>query len=238
VFGILLHMPRVEFVNLSLNRLEEPIIELPACPMNTLRSLVLNNTKLDWYSVDKLLKLLPSLEELHLSLNEYKRVLLDTLLNDESNNDDIEQQNDCNINEKESSEQDEGNVVKRLNDFTFKLIWGKSFTSVFDNGCKQTKAHDGVKKLYLNGNPISDWSEICRLGRLFPNLETLVLAECPLRWANSNSQYLFYWIEIIIIIDYLGHFCLHCRVKNPKQLLQMMHRIKSRMKIFSMFSLI
>lgn len=78
-------MPRVEFVNLSLNRLEEPILEAPPCRMDTLRSLVLNNTKLDWYSVDKLLSLLPSLEELHLSLNEYTHVLLDTLIQNDNN---------------------------------------------------------------------------------------------------------------------------------------------------------
>lgn len=82
-------MPRVEFVNLSLNRLEGPIIQPPPpSSMNTLRSLVLNNTKLEWHSVETLLNLLPSLEELHLSLNEYTHVLLDTLTHDEKTCDD------------------------------------------------------------------------------------------------------------------------------------------------------
>ena len=79
VFGILSQMPRIEFVNLSLNRLETPIVQPPPCHMTNLRSLVLNNTKLNWFTVDELLKLLPSLEELHLSLNEYTHVLLDTV---------------------------------------------------------------------------------------------------------------------------------------------------------------
>jgi tubulin-specific chaperone cofactor E-like protein len=79
-------MPRIEFVNLSLNRLETPLIEPPPCPMTNLRSLVLNNTKLNWFSVEELLKLLPSLEELHLSLNEYTHVLLDTVEDDEQGN--------------------------------------------------------------------------------------------------------------------------------------------------------
>jgi len=39
----------------------------------------------------------------------------------------------------------------------------------------------------LNGNPITDWTEICRLGRVFPNLESLVLAECPLRSISPSS---------------------------------------------------
>lgn len=46
---------------------------------------------------------------------------------------------------------------------------------------KKTTAHEGVRKLHFTGNPVSEWGEICRLGRVFPKLESLVLAECPLR---------------------------------------------------------
>lgn len=35
--------------------------------------------------------------------------------------------------------------------------------------------------ILFKGNPISTWSEVCKLGRAFPNLESLVLAECPLQ---------------------------------------------------------
>lgn len=82
VFTILAHMPRVEFVNLSLNRLLGPVEPPPECDMSRLRSLVLNNTRLDWNSVENLIKRLPSLEELHLSLNDYHNVLIDTLDDD------------------------------------------------------------------------------------------------------------------------------------------------------------
>lgn len=82
VFRILAHMPRVEFVNLSLNRLSGPV-ELPLdCALTRLRSLVLNNTRLDWDGVETLIKCSPSLEELHLSLNDYRNVLIDTLDDD------------------------------------------------------------------------------------------------------------------------------------------------------------
>lgn len=86
VFNILSHMPRIEFVNLSLNRLEMPITSPPKMRIENLRSLVLNNTKLNWFSVEELLKLLPSLEELHLSLNEYTNVLLDTVNTEDHGN--------------------------------------------------------------------------------------------------------------------------------------------------------
>lgn len=82
MFTILAHMPRVEFLNLSLNRLLGPVEPPLECGMSRLRSLVLNNTRLDWESVDSLISRLPSLEELHLSLNDYRNVLIDTLDDD------------------------------------------------------------------------------------------------------------------------------------------------------------
>lgn len=87
-------MPRVEFVNLSLNRLSGPVEPPVECNLRQIRNLVLNNTRSDWESVEAIISLLPSLEELHLSLNEYTEVLIDTLDdnvvflddNDEANN--------------------------------------------------------------------------------------------------------------------------------------------------------
>lgn len=74
-------MPRVEFVNLSLNRLSGPVQRPPQldCGLSRIRNLVLNNTRLDWESVETIINLLPVLEELHLSLNDYRNVLIDTV---------------------------------------------------------------------------------------------------------------------------------------------------------------
>lgn len=82
VFSILSHMPRVEFVNLSLNRLSGPVEPPVDFTLMNLRSLVLNNTRLDWESVEMLINCLKNLEELHLSLNDYHNVLIDTLDDD------------------------------------------------------------------------------------------------------------------------------------------------------------
>lgn len=83
VFRIMSQMPRLEFVNLSANRLYGPIQTTCDVQMAQLKSLVLNNTRLEWDSVDTLLNLLPALEELHLSLNDYKNVLIDTQVEDD-----------------------------------------------------------------------------------------------------------------------------------------------------------
>lgn len=93
VFTILAHMPRVEFVNLSLNRLCGPVERPPAmrlaegagctgAGLGCIRNLVLNNTRLDWDGVDTIINMLPVLEELHLSLNDYRNVLIDTIDDD------------------------------------------------------------------------------------------------------------------------------------------------------------
>lgn len=108
VFSILSHMPRVEFVNLSLNRLSGPVKPPVDFRLTNLRSLVLNNTRLDWESVEMLINCLKTLEELHLSLNDYHNVLIDTLdddvfhdadLNDVDDNENI----DDPISEKETT---------------------------------------------------------------------------------------------------------------------------------------
>lgn len=82
VFSILSQMPRVEFVNLSLNLLSGPVEPPPDFALTRLKSLVLNNTRLDWESVETLINSLETLEELHLSLNDYHNVLIDTIDDD------------------------------------------------------------------------------------------------------------------------------------------------------------
>ncbi|GLV37374.1 mulet [Carabus blaptoides fortunei] len=40
--------------------------------------------------------------------------------------------------------------------------------------------HQGLRRLHFNGNPISNWVEITKLGKAFPSLESLVVANCPI----------------------------------------------------------
>ncbi|XP_012339274.1 tubulin-specific chaperone cofactor E-like protein [Apis florea] len=124
VFGILQHMPKIKFVNLSFNCLAE-VLEIKHGSYDMLKNLVLNGTRVTWSTVQGLIRLLRNLEELHLSLNEYKTVDLDYQLPENKN--------------------------------------------------------VSVKKLHFTGNPVEVWNEISKLGYVFPNLESLVLAECPIR---------------------------------------------------------
>ncbi|CAK9828700.1 Tubulin-specific chaperone cofactor E-like protein [Anthophora retusa] len=137
VFGILQHMPKIKFVNLSFNCLAE-VLEVKHGSYDLLRNLVLNGTRVSWSTVQGLIRLLRNLEELHLSLNEYKTVDLDYQ--------------------------------------------------------KPENGNASLKKLHFTGNPVEVWNEISKLGYIFPNLESLVLAECPIRSLvladnrNSNEE--------------------------------------------------
>lgn len=124
VFGILQHMPKIKFVNLSFNSLAESLM-IKDGNYKSLRNLVLNGTRVTWSTVQDLVRLLDNLEELHLSLNEYKNVELDHT--------------------------------------------------------KVENKNASLRKLHFTGNPIESWTEISKLGYVFPSLESLVLAECPIR---------------------------------------------------------
>ncbi|XP_076633989.1 tubulin folding cofactor E like protein mlt [Colletes latitarsis] len=137
VFEILQHMPKIKFLNLSFNCLAE-VLDVKHGSYDHLKNLVLNGTRVSWSTVQGLVRLLRNLEELHLSLNEYRTV-------------DLEHQ-------------------------------------------KSENGNDSVRKLHFTGNPVEVWNEISKLGYVFPNLESLVLAECPLRSLalvddrNSNDE--------------------------------------------------
>lgn len=124
VIEILQHMPKIKFVNLSFNNLAENIL-IENKKFSSLKNLVLNGTRVSWLTVQELVRLLDNIEELHLSLNEFKTVELDYRKPDDINK--------------------------------------------------------SLKKLHFTGNPIDNWNEISKFGYAFPNLESLVLAECPIK---------------------------------------------------------
>uniref|UniRef100_A0A2M4A475 Putative tubulin-specific chaperone e n=2 Tax=Anopheles triannulatus TaxID=58253 RepID=A0A2M4A475_9DIPT len=202
VFVILSHMPRVEFVNLSLNHLTGPIQTPAVTKLDHLRNLVLNNTKLEWCSVETLLRLLPALEELHLSLNEYTHVLIDTAGSAETTGGGVTSSTTAPTSQQQEEEKQEANEEESMGNDTAEEPASsagghRTRTSSSSSSTEvppfRTNPHAGVRKVHLTGNYIAEWSEICRIGRVFPQLETLVLADCPLRSlkptdAEGNSE--------------------------------------------------
>lgn len=188
IFDIIKHMPRIEFLNLSKNYLMAPIsrsLSTPPPTISNLRGLVLNGTYLDWECIDVLLDNLPILEELHLSLNNYDEVLIDTAP-------EMEMDYSCQLNEnclsqkclkeecrcgQQQQEQQQENCSPNAN--------------CEKKNCQRRRkkicSHNALRTLHFTGNPIESWPEVCRLGRVFPNMENLVLADCPIKSLTKGN---------------------------------------------------
>nr|AEE62686.1 unknown [Dendroctonus ponderosae] len=151
VFGILEHMPRLKFVNLSFNVLSSPIEVSLDKRWEELRNLVLNSTYVNWESVRKILEHLPSLEELHLSLNDYNNVALHNTSSSCA----------CTENKNDNCECHSSALEKK---------------------------HSVIRILHFTGNLVQDWKEVSKLGYAFPNLESLVVAECPIKSLDIAAE--------------------------------------------------
>lgn len=155
-------MPRLKFVNLSFNILSTPLTDSidRSIKWQQLKNLVLNSTYINWESVSEILDHLPHLEELHLSLNDYNNVCL-------INNNCQQLDNNCCLKHDEEENTNNGKCECRK-DLSHK--------------------HSIIKILHFTGNPIVNWREVCKLGYAFPNLETLVLAECPIQSLDITND--------------------------------------------------
>ncbi|XP_045480564.1 tubulin-specific chaperone cofactor E-like protein isoform X2 [Harmonia axyridis] len=149
VFCILQQMPRLKFVNLSFNELSTPINKIDLY-WEQLRNLVLNSTFIRWKSVQEILEHLPQLEELHLSLNDYRHVHL------------TEEEAECICQSEDVGPEVDATCACPKLDYQGK------------------HSHAKLRKLHFTGNPVRDWWQACKLGYAFPNLESLVLANCPI----------------------------------------------------------
>ncbi|KAL1138747.1 hypothetical protein AAG570_008809 [Ranatra chinensis] len=49
--------------------------------------------------------------------------------------------------------------------------------------------HEGMKRLYFTDNTISQWIEVLKLGRSFPSLHSLILADCPITSLDPASPH-------------------------------------------------
>lgn len=81
VYKIIRSMPNLRFVNLSENDLSNCTATVKMYQSNKqrlekIKSLVLNNTHIPWEAVQVLLSLMPSIADLHLSLNNYASIEL------------------------------------------------------------------------------------------------------------------------------------------------------------------
>lgn len=75
-----------------------------------------------------------------------------------------------------------------LNDYSYVNLSGKEVDEKdVCSECSRLKTpdltepvHDNLKKLHFSGNLVSNWRDISKLGYAFPNLETLMVNDCPI----------------------------------------------------------
>uniref|UniRef100_A0A6A7FXX5 Tubulin-specific chaperone cofactor E-like protein n=2 Tax=Hirondellea gigas TaxID=1518452 RepID=A0A6A7FXX5_9CRUS len=68
------------------------------------------------------------------------------------------------------------------------------------NGYEQLKRSEHkyptVNRIHFNNNPAKDWQQIEVLGEMFPRLEALVLAECPIAELPDDGHYSEYFPQL------------------------------------------
>jgi Leucine-rich repeat (LRR) protein len=48
--------------------------------------------------------------------------------------------------------------------------------------------HEHLRRLYISNNHLTEWQSLCRLGHLFPRLQTLIASENPLQTFHSDTD--------------------------------------------------
>ena len=64
-------------------------------------------------------------------------------------------------------------------------ICSNNYTTISSN---YNFLHEHLKRVYISNNNLTDWKSICRLGCLFPHLETLIASENPLKSFHSDDD--------------------------------------------------
>lgn len=61
------------------------------------------------------------------------------------------------------------------------------------------KQYPYMKLVHLSGNPITSWDEFMKIGKVFPNLETLVIVDCEVNSFSSESEFetIFYHLSTL-----------------------------------------
>ncbi|KAJ8933904.1 hypothetical protein NQ314_013703 [Rhamnusium bicolor] len=159
VFGILQQMPRLKFVNLSFNVLSTPLREVEV------------DRSMKWQELKNLV-----LNSTYISWDSVQDIL-NQLPGLEELHLSLNEYNSVCLGEKKpnskNNDSDNDNETDQCSCQTYKLR-GK---------------HSRIRIFHFTGNPIDNWKEVRKLGYAFPNLETLVLADCPIKSLDINEEH-------------------------------------------------
>lgn len=185
---ILQYSPSVTFLNLGFNNLSSPLkLNCPEKgfrfpPLPRLTVLILIGTNISWESVWFLLQQASSLQELHLSLNNFDKVHL-------------------------YKGSGSGGTVNASN-----VIINRSTSSSSDSGNESCSDDDNngfsfphIRKVMFDGNPIRTWAEVSKLGTCFPSLRHIGLADCPIDSIPEDAHQNFENLQSMSVTNTLIH---------------------------------
>ncbi|GFR87933.1 tubulin-specific chaperone cofactor E-like protein [Elysia marginata] len=205
VFNIIECIPHLTFLNLTSNQLVSHVSSLICSrsrPLPCLTHLVLNNTGVTWDIINQLLVIFPRLIELHLGRNNYQNVQLNCP--SQSGVSSLQSQTDKNQPTAGESESTLDNLSASAK---LRLLSDNSSAASASGLSKKEETTDNanlypappsgpsalapsattlrpspicslaVHRLFFANNCITEWEEISKLGRSFPNLEYLLLSE-------------------------------------------------------------
>ncbi|XP_015924161.1 tubulin-specific chaperone cofactor E-like protein isoform X2 [Parasteatoda tepidariorum] len=164
--NILQHMPNLSFLNLSHNNMKDAI-PIHFTKRENLQSLVLNHTYVPWTVVGKFLEAMPNIQELHLSLNDYR--CIDLPSNKQYPN--LKQLYIC------------GNPFTSWNDVALigkifpnleSLVMADTHISSIPDPPSWHHLFPHLQSLNFNNAPLSDWKDIDKLNH-FQKLEDVRL---------------------------------------------------------------
>lgn len=178
VFQVLQQLSHLSFLNLSHNPLETHLLLNDVSNLPNLQKLIVNNVKLEYNTVCKLLALFPSINELHLSLNDFQDV--------------------PDITEPHENVTSLYFVKNGISTWSEVEKLGVHFPNlkcliVAENPIREIPVDSNVsnyfpqlEKLSINNTLISDWESLDQLER-FPSLRDVRFRELPL-WEEHEDE--------------------------------------------------
>ncbi|CAF0913981.1 unnamed protein product [Adineta steineri] len=139
-----------------------------------------SNAISDWHEISLLLSSLPHVKTINLSFNPFSSHL--HILPDDIQWPNL---NTLCLNGSRISLDMVVEVLKKTPNLEELQICSNNYTTILSNYNFQ---HNNLKRVYISNNNLTDWKSICRLGDLFPHLETLIASDNPLKSFRSDDD--------------------------------------------------
>ncbi|UJR31930.1 hypothetical protein I4U23_019403 [Adineta vaga] len=139
-----------------------------------------SNAFSDWHEISLLLSSLPHVKTINLSFNPFPSHL--HILPDKIQWPNL---NTLCLNGSRISLEMIVELLKKTPNLEELQICSNNYTTILSN---YNFIHNHLRRVYISNNNLTDWKSLCRLGCLFPSIETLIASDNPLRSFRSDDD--------------------------------------------------